>query len=96
MGAVSALWQQPVPLVLGWLHWPRGTDRTVAVAADAVTPRPVYARQERDGGEVPAGEVDQRQRALARRPVGLARQAGPAREALHGVVVGALVGPRPG
>jgi hypothetical protein len=45
VGAVSALWQQPVPLVLGWLHWPRGTDHTVAVAADAVgTRQPFSAR----------------------------------------------------
>ena len=51
---------------------------------------------QRERGRVAAGEVDERQPALRRRPVGLAGQAHPAGEPLHHVVVAALGRPRPG
>jgi hypothetical protein len=58
--------------------------------------RPPEPREEGDRGDVAAREVDKREPALRRRPVGLAREAHPPGEPLHHVVVAALVGPRPG
>ncbi len=71
-------------------------ERDVAVAPDAVAPRLPEPGHERERGRVAAGEVDEREPALGRRPVRLAREAHPAGEALHDVVVAALGRARPG
>ena len=71
-------------------------ERDVAVAADAVAARAPEAREQRDRGDVAAREIDEREPAAGRRPVGLAGEAHPARERLHQVVVGRLGRARPG
>src|SRR5581483_6136539 len=71
-------------------------QRDVTVAADAVAARAPEAAEDGDRRRVPTGQVDERQAALRRRPFRVAREAHPAGEALHHVVVAALLRARPG
>src|SRR5262249_15010381 len=65
-------------------------ERDIAVAADAVTPRPPHAGQEGDHGRIAAREVDEREAALRRWAVRVAGERLPTREPLHHVVVATL------